>query len=162
MGEGLVEYIFAHHSSPSPPHPHYHCPFTPVEPGYGVDLFEDDFQFLPAADLRMDPALRPVQSLRLHSLTSVILHNSTSRLNDGIFTVYQFSVATSARFHKSECVFQFYVYGGIFLSARGTSLGTLSAYGFWIGIGTTGLLPASVFGLLIVRDIRRLLFYKTS
>jgi hypothetical protein len=32
---------------------HHRCPFTPVEPGYGVDLFEDDYLFLlPAADLR--------------------------------------------------------------------------------------------------------------
>jgi hypothetical protein len=37
---------------PTIPH---HCPFTPVEPGYGVDLFEDDYLFLlPAADLKMD------------------------------------------------------------------------------------------------------------
>jgi hypothetical protein len=36
----------------TPPH---HCPFTPVEPGYGVDLFEYDYLLLPAADLRMDP-----------------------------------------------------------------------------------------------------------
>jgi hypothetical protein len=36
------------------------APFTPVEPGYGVGLFEDDYLFLlPAVDLRMDPALRP-------------------------------------------------------------------------------------------------------
>jgi hypothetical protein len=53
--------------------------------------------------------------------------NSTTRLNDGIFTVHQFSVATSARLHQSECVFRFYISGGIFdnppgffLSARGT------------------------------------------
>jgi hypothetical protein len=42
-----------------PSYPPHHCPFTPVEPGYGVDLFEDDYLLLPAADLRMDPALRP-------------------------------------------------------------------------------------------------------
>jgi hypothetical protein len=31
-----------------------------VEPGYGVGLVEDDYLFLlPAADLRMDPTLRP-------------------------------------------------------------------------------------------------------
>jgi hypothetical protein len=42
------------------------------------------------------------------------LHNLTARLNGGIFTVHRFSVATSARLRKSECVFQFYVYGGIF------------------------------------------------
>jgi hypothetical protein len=55
----MYEYVLyeAHHSSPSPSDlPHY-CPFTPVEPGYGVDLFEDDhLLLLPAADLRMDPA----------------------------------------------------------------------------------------------------------
>jgi hypothetical protein len=38
----------------------------------------------------------------------------TTRLNDGIFTVDRFSVATSARLRKSECVFRFFVYGGIF------------------------------------------------
>jgi hypothetical protein len=54
------ENLFAHHSSPSPSHSPHHCPFTPVEPGYGVDLFEDDYLLLLlAADLRMDPALRP-------------------------------------------------------------------------------------------------------
>jgi hypothetical protein len=36
-----------------------YCPFTPVESGYGVDLFEDDNLLLLAADLRMDRALRP-------------------------------------------------------------------------------------------------------
>jgi hypothetical protein len=50
----------------------------------------------------------------------------TTRLNDGIFTVDRFSVATSARLYQSECVSRFFVYGGIFdnppgfLSARGT------------------------------------------
>jgi hypothetical protein len=50
----------------------------------------------------------------------------TTRLNDGIFTVHRFSVATSTRPHQSECVFRFFVHGGIFdnplgfLSARGT------------------------------------------
>jgi hypothetical protein len=54
------ENLFTHHSSPSPSYPPHHCPFIPVEPGYGVGLFEDDYLFLlPAADLRMDPVLRP-------------------------------------------------------------------------------------------------------
>jgi hypothetical protein len=61
-------------SSPSPSYHPHHCLITPVEPSYGVDLFEDDYLFLPAAYLRMGPALRPpVQSLRLRSLTSVTL-----------------------------------------------------------------------------------------
>jgi hypothetical protein len=52
-------------------------------------------------------------------------YNLTTRLNDGIFTVHRFSVATSARLHQSECVFRIYVYGEMFdnpprLSARGT------------------------------------------
>jgi hypothetical protein len=38
----------------------------------------------------------------------------TTRLNDGIFTVHRFFVATSAQPRKSECVFRFYVYSGIF------------------------------------------------
>jgi hypothetical protein len=38
----------------------HRCPFTPVEPGYGVDLYEDDYLLLLlAADLRMDPTSRP-------------------------------------------------------------------------------------------------------
>jgi hypothetical protein len=98
-----------------------------VEPGYGDDLYEDDYLLLfLAADLRMDPALRPrpVSSVAFAYLGNA--YNSTTRLNDGIFTVHRFSVATSARLHQSECVFRFYVYGGIFdnppglLSARGT------------------------------------------
>jgi hypothetical protein len=103
--------LFAHHSSPSPSYPPHHCPFTPVEPGYGVD-FENDYLFLlPAADLRMDPALRPRP---VSSFSSVTLYNSkimcTTRLSDGIFTVHRVSVATSARPRKSECVFRFYEY----------------------------------------------------
>jgi hypothetical protein len=116
------ENLFAHQSSPSPSDSPRHCPFTPVEPGYGVDLYEDEYLLLLlAADLRMDPALRPRP---VSSVASA--YNSTTGLNDGIFTVHRFSVATSARLHKSECVFRFYVYGGIFdnppglLSARGT------------------------------------------
>jgi hypothetical protein len=53
------ENLFAYQSSPSPSHSPYHSPFTPVELGHGVDLFEEDYLLLPAADLRMDPALRP-------------------------------------------------------------------------------------------------------
>jgi hypothetical protein len=50
-----VFFFFAHHSSHSPSYPPHHCPFTTVEPGYGVDLFADDYPFLlPAADLRME------------------------------------------------------------------------------------------------------------
>jgi hypothetical protein len=60
------------------------------------------YLLLPAADLRMDPAPRPRP---VSSLTSVTLYSSTTRLNDGIFTVHRFSVATSARLHQSECVF---------------------------------------------------------
>jgi hypothetical protein len=97
-----------------------------VEPGYGDDLYEAHYLLLfLAADLRMDPALRPrpVSSVAFAYLGNT--YNSTSRLNDGIFTVHRFSVATSAQLHQSECVFRFYVYGGIFdnppglLSARG-------------------------------------------
>jgi hypothetical protein len=53
------ENLFVNHSSPSPSYPPHHRPFTPVQPGYGIELFEDDYLFLPAADLRMDPASRP-------------------------------------------------------------------------------------------------------
>jgi hypothetical protein len=33
----------------------------------------------------------------------------TTRLNDGIFKVHWFSVVTSARLHKPDFVFRFYV-----------------------------------------------------
>jgi hypothetical protein len=46
------ENLFAHQSSPSPSHTPLHCSFTPVEPGYGVDLSEDDYLLLLAADLQ--------------------------------------------------------------------------------------------------------------
>jgi hypothetical protein len=61
----------------------------------------------------MDPALRPrpVSSVAFACLGNA--YSSTTRLNDGIFTVHRFSVATPARLHKSECFFRFYVYGGI-------------------------------------------------
>jgi hypothetical protein len=71
-----------------PSYPPHHCPFTPLVPGYGVDLFEGYLLLFPAADLRMDPALRLVAFAHLH--------NSTTRLR------------------KLECVFRFYVHGGIF------------------------------------------------
>jgi hypothetical protein len=65
---------------------------------------------------------------------------------------------TLARLHKSECAFRFYVYDGAFDNPPGyfyqyaNIFGRSSAYGFWISIGTTRLLSASVFGLLIVKD----------
>jgi hypothetical protein len=83
-----------------PSHSPHHCPFTPVEPGYGDDLYEADYLLLfLAADLRMDPALRPrpVSSVAFAYLDNA--YHSTTRLNDGIFTVHRFSVATSARLH---------------------------------------------------------------
>jgi hypothetical protein len=88
------EYLFAHHSSPSPSHPPHHCPFTPVEPGYGVELFESDYLLLPTTGLRMDPALRPCPAPSL-TPTTLQLRNPikimcTTRLNDGIFTVHRF------------------------------------------------------------------------
>jgi hypothetical protein len=122
-----------------------------VEPGHGVDLFEDDYLFLfPVADLRMDPALRPRP---VCSLTSVTLYNLTTRLNDGIFRVHRFSAVTPARLRRSDFIFRFYVYGGTFdnppgylLSARGTGFGALCAGGFFGYVGTTGVLSAC-FGL---------------
>jgi hypothetical protein len=77
----------------------------------------------------------------------------TTRLNDGIFTVRRFSIATSAHLHKSECVFRFYVYGGIFDNPPGyfclhvEHLWALKVpMGFWIGIGITAL-PSACFWL---------------
>jgi hypothetical protein len=96
------ENLSVHHPPPSPSYPSHHCPFTPVEPGHGVDLFEDDYLFLPpAADSRMDPELRPRPASPVAFASSVTFYNSTTRLNDGIFTVHRFSVATSARLRKS-------------------------------------------------------------
>jgi hypothetical protein len=128
-----------------------------VEPGYGVGLVEVDYLFLlPTADLRMDPASRPRQSLQLRSLTSVTLYNSTTRLNDSIFKVHRFSVVTPARLHKSDFIFRFYVYGGAFdnppgylLSARGTVFGALCADGSFGYVGTTGVLSASVLDFMV-------------
>jgi hypothetical protein len=125
-----------------------------VEPGYGVGLVEDEYLFLlPAADLRMDPALRPRP---VSSLTSVTLYNSTTRLNDGIFKVHRFSGVTPARLHRSDFIFRFYVYGGTFdnppgylLSARGTVFGALCADGSFGFVGTTGVLSASVLGFMV-------------
>jgi hypothetical protein len=110
-----------------------------VEPGYGDDVYEADYLLLfIVADLRMDPALRPrpVSSVAFAYLGNT--YNSTTRLNDGIFTVRRFSVATSARLHKSECVFRFYVYGRIFdnppglLSARGTDCFCFVVFSFFL------------------------------
>jgi hypothetical protein len=91
-----------------------------------ISQLKDYLLLFLAADLRMDPALRPrpVSSVAFAYLGNA--YNSTTRLNDGIFTVHQFSVATSARLNQSEYLFRFVVYGGIFdnppglLSARGT------------------------------------------
>jgi hypothetical protein len=105
------ENLFAHQSSPSPSDSPRHCPFTPVEPGYGVGLYEDEYLLLLlAADLRMDPGLRPRPVSLVASACLGNAYNSTTRLNDGIFTVHRFSVATSARLHKSGCDFRFFVY----------------------------------------------------
>jgi hypothetical protein len=94
-----------------PSHSPHGSPFTPVEPGYGVDLHEDDylFLFLPA-DLRIDPAMRarPVSSVAFAYLGNAF--NSTTRLNDGIFIFHRISVATSARLHQSEYVFCFFFF----------------------------------------------------
>jgi hypothetical protein len=124
-----------------------------VEPGYGVALFEGDYLLLPAVDLRMDPASRPRP---VSSLTLVTLYKSTTRLNDGIFKVHQFSVVTPARLHKPDFVFRFYVYGdtfdnppGYLLSARGTVFGALCTYGFFGYVGTTGVLSASISGFMV-------------
>jgi hypothetical protein len=80
----------------------------------------------------------------------------TSRLNDGIFRVHRFSVVTPTRLHKSDFVFRFCVYGGIFdnpsgylLSACGTVFGALCAYGFFGFVGTTGVLSASVSDFVV-------------
>jgi hypothetical protein len=74
-----IEKKFRPQSSPSPSQPPHHSPFTPVEDDYLLLLL--------AADLRMDPTPRPRP---VSSLASVTLYNSTTLLNDGIFTVHQF------------------------------------------------------------------------
>jgi hypothetical protein len=125
-----------------------------VEPGYGVGLVEDEYLFLlPAADLRMNPALRPRP---VSSLTSVTLYNSTTRLNDSIFKVHRFSVVTPARLRWSDFIFRFYIYGGTFdnlpgysLSARGIVFGALCAHGSFGYVGTTGVLSASVLDFMV-------------
>jgi hypothetical protein len=101
-------------------HSPHHCACTLVERGYGDGVYEADYLLIfIAADLRRDPPLI------LRQLSSVVLaylgntYNSTTRLNDGIFTVHGVSVATSARLHKSECVFRFYIFTGIFDNPRG-------------------------------------------
>jgi hypothetical protein len=110
-----------------------------VEPGYGDEVYEADSLLLfIAPDLRMDPALRPrpVSSVALAYFGNT--YNSTTQLNDGIFTVHRFSVTTSARLDKSEYVFQFYVYSGIFdnppglLSARGTDCFCFVVFSFFL------------------------------
>jgi hypothetical protein len=67
------ENLFAHQSSPSPSYSPHHCPFTPVEPGHGVDLYEDGYLLLLAEDLRMDPSLRPRPVSSVAFATSVTL-----------------------------------------------------------------------------------------
>jgi hypothetical protein len=57
----------------------YHCPFTLVELGYKVDIFEDDYLLL-AADLRIDPALRACPA---SSVASAYLDNAV-QLNHSI------------------------------------------------------------------------------
>jgi hypothetical protein len=76
----------------------HHCPFTPVVPGYGVYLFEDDYLFLlPAADLRMDPALRP---LPVSSIAFAYLGDTLQRQPTGSFFL-------SAR--ETVCFFFFFL-----------------------------------------------------
>jgi hypothetical protein len=61
----------------------------------------------------------------------------TTRLNDGIFRVYRFSVVTPAQLHISDFIFPFYVYScildnppGYLLFAQGTVFGALCTYVF--------------------------------
>jgi hypothetical protein len=124
-----------------------------VEPSYGVDLFEGDYLFLlPAADLRMDPALRPRP---VSSLTSVTLQNSTTRLNYGIFRVHRFFIVTSARLHKSDFVFRFYIYDGTFDNPQGIYYLHGNSFwrfmGLWVFgfVGTTSVLSASVSSFVV-------------
>jgi hypothetical protein len=79
-----------------------------------------------------------------------------AQLNDGIFRVHRFSVVTSARLHKSDFVFRFYVYGGTFdnlpgyfLSTRGTVYGTSCAYELFGFVRTTGVLSAFVSDFVV-------------
>jgi hypothetical protein len=128
-----------------------------VEPGYGVELFEDDhLLLLPAADLRMDPALRPrpVSSVAFAYLGNALqLDHSIERR---IFRVHRFSVVIPARLHRSDFIFRFYVYGGTFdgppgylLSARRTVFGGLCADGSFGYVRTTGVLSASVSDFMV-------------
>jgi hypothetical protein len=80
----------------------------------------------------------------------------TTRLNDGIFRVHRFFVATPAQLHKSDFVFRFYVYGSTFdnppgylLSARGTVFGALCAHGFFGFVRTIGVLSAPVSNFVV-------------
>jgi hypothetical protein len=90
-------------------------PFTPVEPGYGVVLYEDDYLLLPhAADLRMDPALRPrpVSSVVFVYLGNAYNSNhSIERRHIYSPSVFRCDIRST---HQSEYVYRFYVYGGIF------------------------------------------------
>jgi hypothetical protein len=84
------------------------------------DVYEGDYLLLfITADLRLDTALWPrlVSSVAFAYLGKT--YNSTTRLNDSIFTVHRFSVATSALLHKSGCDFWFDIYGVIFDNTSG-------------------------------------------
>jgi hypothetical protein len=104
----------------------------------------------------MDPTLRPSPVSSVASLTSVTFYNSTARLNNGILRGHQFSVVTPARLHRSDVIFQFYVYGSTFdntprylLSAHGTVSGALCADRLFGYVGTTGVLSGSVSDFMV-------------
>jgi hypothetical protein len=114
------ENLFAHHSLPSPSYPPYYCLFTPVEASYGIDLFKDNYLFLlPAADLRMDPALRPRpgSSVAFAYLVNALQPNhSTERRHIYSPSVFRCDIRSTAQI--GMC-FRFYLYGRIFDNLSG-------------------------------------------
>jgi hypothetical protein len=104
-------------------------PLHSVVPGYGIDLFEDDYLFLPAADLRMDPALRPRP---ISSLTSVTLHNSRHIYSPSAFHCDIRSTAQIGMCFDSTYTAEYLTtHRDFFLSARGTVF-------FFYGLGLSG------------------------
>jgi hypothetical protein len=121
--------------------------------------------FSSASDSRMGTEWRP----RLVSLVAfAYLHNLTTRLNDGIFIVHRFSIATPARLRKSDFVFRFYVYGGtfdnqrgyFFLSTHGTVFSALCAYEYLDCDRTIGVLSDSVSDFIVGKEDYRLVVYR--
>jgi hypothetical protein len=123
-------------------------------PGYGVDLFEDNYLFLlSVTDLRMEPALRPrpVSSVAFAYLGNTPqIDHSIERRHIYSPSVFRCDIHSIAQIAMCFLILRIFDNPPGYFCLHVEHLWVLKVpMGFWIVIGITGLLSASVFGLVI-------------